>query len=133
MRHARPYARLVDRCAVLVAERDPEVRARLGRAIRRRGLPVTLAHGGADALDMAAAERPSLLLLDTELRGWLDVAMTLRDAFGPALSILLTGPPRRSSSLLAHANRRYLLKPLDPEHVAARVAFEVALVERAPA
>jgi DNA-binding response OmpR family regulator len=116
---------------VLVAEHDPELRTRLGRAIRRRGLPVALADGGADALDLAAAERPALLLLDTEVRGWLDVAVTLRDAFGPALTILLTGPPRRSSALFAHANRRYLAKPLDLAHVAARVVFEVTLVERA--
>jgi DNA-binding response OmpR family regulator len=127
---ARPYARPVPIGSVLVAESDRQLRANLARALRRRGLAAALADGGADALDLAAAERPSLLLLDTAVRGWLDVALTLRGAFGPGLPILLTGPPRRSSSPFAPANRRFLPKPFDPADVAARVAFEVALADR---
>jgi DNA-binding response OmpR family regulator len=128
-----PYARVVGSGSVLVAESDRRLRAGLGRALRRRGLAVALAQGCADALDLAAADRPALLLLDTGLRGWLDVALVLRGAFGPALPILLTGPPRRSSAPFPRANRNYLTKPLDPFDVAARVVFEVALAERAAA
>ncbi len=85
-----------------------------------------LALGTADALDLAAAERPSLLLLDTTVSGWLDVASTLRSEFA-SLPILLTGPPRRSSAYAAAANQRYIAGPLDPDAVAAQVALEVAL------
>ena len=131
MRYRGPYACLVGRGSVLVAESDRRMRAGLARALRRRGLSVALADGGADALDLAASDRPSLLLLDTELRSWLDVALTLRGAFGPRMPILLTGPPRRSSAPFQPANRQYLPKPFDPSDVAARVAFEVALAERA--
>jgi DNA-binding response OmpR family regulator len=116
---------------VLVTEGDRRLRGGIARAIRRRGLAIVLSDGCAEALDLAAAERPALVLLDTGLRGWLDVALTLRDAFGSATPILLTGPPRRSSAPAAPANGRYLPKPFDPHDVAARVAFEVALADRA--
>jgi DNA-binding response OmpR family regulator len=116
--------------AVLIAEGDRRLRAALARAIRRRGLPVVLAGSAADAIDMAAAERPILLLLDTGLAGWLDVAVTVRDAFAPAPPMLLTGPPRRSSASCPPANRRYLTKPFEPHDAAARVAREIALASR---
>jgi DNA-binding response OmpR family regulator len=115
---------------VLVVEGDRRVRTALARSLRRCNLRVVLALSGADALDLAAAERPSLLLLDTTVPGWLDVAATLRAEFA-GLPILLTGPPRRSSAYYAPTNQCYIAGPLDPDVVAAQVAVEVALATAA--
>jgi DNA-binding response OmpR family regulator len=52
---------------VLVVEDDPTVRQALKWTLEEEGIPVTVASTGRRAIELAAAERPGLVLLDIGL------------------------------------------------------------------
>lgn len=54
---------------ILVAEDEPDIRANLGRLLRLEGFDVSLAAGGGQALQMARARRPDLVLTDLMMPG----------------------------------------------------------------
>ena len=65
---------------ILLVEDHEELWDFLSRRLRRRGFEVVLAHDGQQAIEMASAEKPDIVLLDMNLPimdGW-TVARTLR-------------------------------------------------------
>jgi len=121
--------------AVLVADDDASTRALVSSALGRVGLAVREFDGGASALRDAKSDRPSIVLLKVELGdicGY-EVCRELRDAYGDSLPIVFisgtrTEPRDRVAGLLIGADD-YLVEPLDPDELVARVR---RLLETAP-
>ncbi len=114
---------------VLHVDDDPAGRFALSEALRRAGLRVREAATGREALDLAAAEAPDLVLLDVNLPGGvggLEVCQKLKaDPATAATPVLLI------SALSTHGEDRvrgleegadgYLTKPVEPAEVVAQV------------
>ena len=113
---------------ILVVDDEPPI-ARLVRArLQADGYAVTSATNGEDALQMADAERPDLIVLDVMMPG-IDGFETLRRLRSGMLSdqvpvIMLTARANdvdRLKGLTAGADD-YIAKPFNPDELAARVA-----------
>jgi DNA-binding NarL/FixJ family response regulator len=113
--------------SVLIIDDDAGFRALVGAVLRRVGHEITEASSGSEALAQALADRPSLVLLDVDLPGvtGYEVCHELRDAYGPDLPIVFVSGTRIErldlvGGLLVGADD-YLVKPLDPDELLARV------------
>ncbi len=112
---------------VLIADEDRSVRDAVAHTLCRAGFRVREAGSGTEALELARADAPGLVLLDVRLPdmcGYL-VCKVLRDEFGDAMSIvLLSGAPMdridRTAGLLIGADD-YLAKPVVLDELLARV------------
>lgn len=112
---------------ILVADHDRESRALMSRALERVGYTVDQAETGEEALAVAKRERPALVVIEVLLRGvsGYEVCHELKNEFGEALSIVFVSGNRtesgdRVAGLLVGADD-YLVKPVDPEELLARV------------
>jgi len=76
---------------VLVVDDDPDLASAIKRVLETQGYRCRCACNGAHALDVAASEKPSLVLLDMVMpvmHGW-DCARALRTLYGDDLPIVL--------------------------------------------
>lgn len=115
---------------VLIVDDDPEMLLLLETSLRADGIRVLSARNGEDAIALARAELPTLILLDMQLPGrdGLEVCRTLRGDDNPKLRdtpiILLTGL-KFAESDLAETFRAgatdFLTKPIKSTLVRARV------------
>lgn len=113
---------------VLVVEDDRRTAAFLDRALTRDGYDVTVVCDGQQALEVANAEPPDLIVLDRMLPGMdgLEVARALRTT-GPARILMLTalhGVDDKVIGLDAGADD-YLAKPFAVEELLARVRAQL--------
>lgn len=109
---------------ILVVEDDRKVAAFLGRALTYEGYRVSVAHGGPEAVCLAAAEAFDLVVLDVMLPGMdgLDVARQVRQR-GSVPILMLTARETvadRVEGLDAGADD-YLTKPFALEELLARL------------
>jgi CheY-like chemotaxis protein len=115
---------------ILVVEDDPTTSLLVASAVRHDGYRVAgTATSGPEAIALAEAERPDLILMDIELSGdmdGIDAARAIREGLGcPVIFVTSHTDPAvlaRASRVEAHG---YLLKPVDPR--ALRPAVEMAL------
>jgi DNA-binding NarL/FixJ family response regulator len=113
--------------AVLVVDDDPGSRALIVSLLERIGCEPHEAAAGDEALEVAEAVRPALVLLDIDLpriTGY-EVCRLLRDRFGDELSIIFVSGMRvealdRVAGLLIGADD-YIVKPFDPDELVNRV------------
>ena len=112
---------------VLVVDDDERTRAFLADALDRVGIPTRLAASGFEALELAAEQRPSAVLLDISMPGisGYETCHELRELYGPALPIIfLSGervePYDRAAGLLIGGDD-YLLKPICQNELLARI------------
>ena len=110
---------------VLVAEDDRAVRESLERALRVAGYRVCTAVDGTDALDVAARERPHLLVVDVVMPNvdGLELCRRLRQRGDRTPMLMLTARREvrdRVAGLDAGADD-YLVKPFALEELLARV------------
>jgi two-component system nitrate/nitrite response regulator NarL len=120
---------------VLVVDDDDGCRALIVELLLRIGCTVYEASSGDDALDVARAVRPALVILDVDLprvTGY-EVCRELRDTYGEAVAIMFVSGARaealdRIAGFLIGADD-YVLKPFDPEELLNRVR---ALLRRQP-
>jgi DNA-binding NarL/FixJ family response regulator len=113
--------------AVLVVDDDPANRALIVSLLERIGCEPHEAAAGDEALDVAEAVQPALVLLDIDLpriTGY-EVCHMLRDRFGDELSIIFVSgmrvePLDRVGGLLIGADD-YIVKPFDPDELVNRV------------
>ncbi|MDP9191290.1 MAG: response regulator [Acidobacteriota bacterium] len=100
-----------DRCAVLIAEDDPSIRALMASAFRRRKLELAMAANGREALEHLQSEEWLVLVLDLmmpEVNGW-DV-----------IAWLAENPERKPRTVIVvSATDRALLQELDTSVVNA--------------
>lgn len=112
---------------ILLAEDDSTLAEMLIYLLERQGCTVSHANNGSAALDLLAAERPDLVLLDIimpQLSGY-EVLRHIRKTadFKTLPVIMLTSQSQGkdvTEALEAGAND-YIVKPFDPEELVARV------------
>lgn len=125
--------------SVLVVDDDSRFRRFVAVTIEGIGLPAVEASDGAEALRIARAESPVLVLLDVrlpDLNGF-EVCRQLREVLGDHLPVMLVSGEKiddldRSAGLLLGADD-YLVKPVDPSHLIARVRRLVSQQDTATA
>ena len=120
---------------VLVVEDDASLRELVRSLLERAGYATLGFASGEDVL--AAVERPALVILDVRLPGLsgYEVCRELKDKFGTSLPVLLVSAVRteafdRAAGLLIGADD-YMVKPLDPDELIARVRRHLAPQKRA--
>jgi DNA-binding NarL/FixJ family response regulator len=112
---------------VLVVEDDDGCRALIVSLLSRIGCRVVEASTGAEALVVAKAERPALVLLDVaipDITGY-EVCHQLRETYGHTLPVVFVSGSRvesqdRVAGLLIGADD-YVVKPFDGDELVARV------------
>jgi DNA-binding NarL/FixJ family response regulator len=122
----------IDCGPILIVDDDAVFRELVGTLLARIGHLTVEASSGEDALEQALAERPSLVVLDVDVPGasGYEVCRELRDAYGPSLPILFVSGTRIDrldvvGGLLVGADD-YLVKPVDPEELIARLRRLIA-------
>jgi len=109
---------------LLLVDDDPRVLAAVGRRLQFEGFAVSLAATGMEALDLAAAKNPDLVILDVmlpEMDGF-EIARRLRQT-GPVPILMLTARDAiadRVAGLRSGADD-YLVKPFAFEELLARI------------
>ena len=112
------------RGSVLVVDDEPTIAEVVARYLQRAGYETRVAGDGSQALGLAGAERPDLVVLDLMLPGMdgLEVMRRLRER-APVSVILLTArgePTDRVIGLRLGADD-YVVKPFSPAELVARV------------
>jgi DNA-binding NarL/FixJ family response regulator len=113
--------------AVLVVDDDRQFRDVVGTALERAGFAVTLAADANAALAAVADQPPQVALVEVGVPGasGFELYQELRDRLGEELPIIFvsgerTEPHDRVAGLLLGADD-YLVKPVDPDELVARV------------
>ena len=113
------------RVVVLVAEDDTTQLRGYARGLRQAGLSVVTARDGAEALDALARHGVDAIVTDITMPGvsGIDLLRAVRERGLQIPVILITGAPGIDTAVLAveHAALRYLVKPIDIEHLAELV------------
>ena len=122
---------------VLIVDDDAGFRGFVSVLLRRVGYEIAEVSSGSEALAHSLVDRPDLVLLDVNLPGvsGYEVCHELRDAHGPDLPIVFVSGTRIDRldlvvGLLVGADD-YLVKPLDPDELLARVRRHLARSGRA--
>jgi two-component system, OmpR family, response regulator MprA len=109
---------------LLLVDDDPRVLSSVGRRLAFEGFLVDLAADGAEALNLAAARSPDLVILDVMLPGLsgLDVARRLRQG-GPVPILMLTARDAVTDKVAGFESGAddYLVKPFAFEELLARI------------
>jgi two-component system response regulator ResD len=111
---------------VLVVDDEPTILDVVGRYMEHAGYETLRAADGPEALRLAAAHRPDLVVLDLMLPGidGIEVMRQLHEAPGPRIAvILLTARGEESDRLvgLRQGADDYVVKPFSPAELVARV------------
>ncbi len=111
---------------VLVVDDDENLRELVTTLLERAGYPTLGFESGEEILAFPMG-RPALVILDVRLPGLsgYEVCRELKDLFGSSLPVLLVSAVRieafdRAAGLLIGADD-YMVKPLDPDELIARV------------
>jgi DNA-binding NarL/FixJ family response regulator len=111
---------------VLVVDDDSNLRELVRSLLERAGY-ATLGFASGEDILAAAVEQPALVILDIKLPGLsgYEVCRELKERFGSGLPVLFVSGVRteafdRAAGLLIGADD-YLVKPLDPDELIARV------------
>jgi DNA-binding response OmpR family regulator len=108
---------------VLVVEDDAQVRRTLEWTLEAEGLPFRLAPNGRRALELAASQRPGLVLLDLglpDIDGF-QVAEEVRATHGDVPILVMTADGRAAEKARRVGAFGYLSKPFDLDELIAIV------------
>ena len=125
-----------DVTTVLVADDHPDIRAYVGRHLEAAGYRVVEAANGHEALALARARLPDLVVSDVMMPGLdgLGLCRALRadpeTDFVPILLLTAKASPEHLLEGLAHACDAYLTKPFDVRELVARVDNLIGLRRR---
>ncbi|GGL95270.1 DNA-binding response regulator [Streptomyces fumigatiscleroticus] len=122
---------------VLVVEDDPTVAEVVTGYLTRAGYDIEHAADGLTALELTAAQRPQLVVLDLMLPGLdgLEVCRRLRAAAGPPVPVvMLTARGEEADRILGLelGADDYLTKPFSPRELVLRVAAVLRRAEAPP-
>jgi DNA-binding NarL/FixJ family response regulator len=119
---------MADHCGpILIVDDDADFRALVSMLCVRAGYDCVEAATGNEAISLARAKRPEVVLLDVDLgnASGYEVCRELRSRFGESLPIILLSGTRtetfdRVAGLHLGADD-YVVKPFEPEELVARV------------
>jgi DNA-binding NarL/FixJ family response regulator len=113
--------------SILLVDDDEGMRAVLTEIFSAAGFTALTAASGEEALELAASDKPALVVLEVSLPGCsgYEVCSRLRQTFGQTIGIVFLSGERTESldhvaGLLLGADD-YLVKPFDPDQLVARV------------
>ena len=121
---------------VLVVDDEPQIRRVVRNALATDSARVIDAATGRDAIDLAAAERPSIVILDLglpdvsglevcrEIRGW---------SLAPIIVLSARHSDQEKVALLDAGADDYITKPFSPSELQARVRAQLRRARLAPA
>ena len=114
------------RSCILVVDDEPTIAEIVARYLERAGYRTRTAADGAEALALAAASRPDLIVLDLMLPGidGLEVMRRLHAEHGPHVPVLLLtarGEEADRITGLRSGADDYVVKPFSPAELVARV------------
>jgi len=110
---------------ILVAEDDESLTSFLQPMLKRAGFQVVIARDGEQALALAAAEEPDLVVLDVRmprLDGW-EVCRELRkrERYIPVIMLTALGETAEKVKGLSIGADHYFTKPFDPHELIAQI------------
>jgi two-component system, OmpR family, KDP operon response regulator KdpE len=118
----------MDAESVLVIDDEPQIRRVVRNALEQDGLRVLEAPGGREGVDLAAAHRPDLVVLDlglTDMPG-LDVCREIRTwSLAPILVLSARHSDFEKAALLDAGADDYVTKPFSPVEFRARVRAQL--------
>ena len=132
-----PALATASRGSVLVVDDEPTIAKVVARYLEHAGYATEIAHDGALAVDVAAALRPDLVVLDMKLprMNGLEVMRRLRaeDRGRPAV-IIVSGRAEESDRILGLrlGADDYVMKPFSPAELVARVDAVLRRIEPVP-
>ncbi len=120
--------------SVLVVDDEPTIGEVVSRYLRRAGYEARVAHDGREALALAAAKRPDLVLLDVMMPGpdGLEVMKRLRAREHDRVAVIMLTAKGEESDRVAGLRLGaddYVVKPFSPAELLARVAAVLRRVE----
>ncbi len=123
------------RGSVLVVDDEPTITEVVSRYLQRAGYETRVAGDGPEALALAGAERPDLVVLDLMLPGMdgLEVMRRLRE--GDHMSVILLtakGEPTDRVVGLRLGADDYVVKPFSPAELVARVDAVLRRIDSSP-
>ena len=113
---------------ILVADDEPNIVISLEYLLKREGYTVVVAHDGQEALDVIAAQRPDLVLLDVMMpvKTGFEVCQEVRasDTFQHTKILMLTAKGRDTDMAkgLALGADGYMTKPFSTHDLVQKVA-----------
>lgn len=113
---------------ILVIEDEPQIRRAIRNALRNMADHVLEAGDGAAGIDLAAAQRPELVVLDLGLPdvAGLDVCLEIRRWATMPIVVLSARDAEQEKVLLLNAGADdYVTKPFSPNELAARVRAQL--------
>ena len=123
------------RGSILVVDDEPTITDVVSRYLERAGYATRVAGDGLEAIRLAGAERPDLVVLDLMLPGLggLEVMRRLRDSERMSV-ILLTAKGEASDRVigLRLGADDYVVKPFSPAELVARVDAVLRRIDTAP-
>ena len=122
-----PVAPTARRCRVLIIEDNPDARDTLAMTLRFAGHEVSVAGSAQEGLARAAAERPTVVIVDIGLpdASGYDLAQPLRETLGDACALLALsgyGQPEDQRRSREAGFDAHLVKPVVPEELLAVLA-----------
>jgi two-component system KDP operon response regulator KdpE len=123
-----PHEAAVRARTILIIEDEPPIRRAIRNALREMAERVIEAEAGAEGIDLAAAERPELVVLDLGLPdvAGLDVCIEIRRWANMPIVVLSARAAEQEKVLLLNAGADdYVTKPFSPRELAARVRAQL--------
>jgi two-component system KDP operon response regulator KdpE len=121
---------------VLVVDDEPQIRRVVRNALTPESARVIEAATGRDAIDLAAAERPALIILDLGLPDTpgIDVCREIRSwSSAPIIVLSARHSDQEKVALLDAGADDYITKPFSPSELQARVRAQLRRSRLAPA
>ena len=112
---------------ILVADDESHILSVVSLKLRNAGFEVVCAHDGAEAVEMAARERPDLLITDYHMPGLngLEVCAKLRESADmaklPAIMLSARGYHLTDAELAQSGISQMISKPFSPRQLLATV------------
>jgi twitching motility two-component system response regulator PilH len=119
---------------ILVVDDSPTERFFLADLLAKKGYTVITAENGDEAFEKTKAERPSLVVLDVVMPGLSGFQVTRalnRDPETQSIPVILcTSKSNETDRIwgLRQGAREYVVKPIKPEELLAKIADLVAVV-----